>query len=151
MKQHHHYNYQGPFGGAEQDDDDGNDDVVARDHTLPHYVILEGTGAKCFLADDCDPMNGVCHCTVPLSLVGATAPVSPVPLLLRMAPSSGGRHPTCLRCNVLGNRDERADASFCTSCQSWLESPCDDIECQFCTKRPGTPGVFCAPELLESI
>jgi hypothetical protein len=31
------------------------------------------------------------------------------------------------------------DAYYCKSCNHWLESKCDDPECEYCTKRPKVP------------
>lgn len=34
---------------------------------------------------------------------------------------------------------EEFDAYYCPKCMVWLEGPCSDKECQYCTKRPGSP------------
>lgn len=47
----------------------------------------------------------------------------------------GQRHPVCL-CGAKGLRDDRHDAYYCPSSGVWLESPCDDQECQMCQGRP---------------
>jgi hypothetical protein len=50
------------------------------------------------------------------------------------------RHtPRCARCNALCSRNERHDAYFCAACDEWLESVCDDADCEFCAGRPEKP------------
>lgn len=34
---------------------------------------------------------------------------------------------------------EEYDAYYCETCNQWLEDPCDDPTCEFCTARPLTP------------
>jgi hypothetical protein len=36
---------------------------------------------------------------------------------------------------------EKYDAMYCETCNKWLEDPCDDPACEFCTVRPTTPVV----------
>lgn len=34
---------------------------------------------------------------------------------------------------------EQYDAYYCETCNTWLESACDDPTCEYCVKRPLTP------------
>lgn len=37
--------------------------------------------------------------------------------------------------------NEEHDSYFCPDCKEWLESKCDDSDCEFCTDRPdNSPG-----------
>ena len=35
--------------------------------------------------------------------------------------------------------NERHDAYFCSTCDKWLENPCGDPLCCYCSKRPEKP------------
>lgn len=49
------------------------------------------------------------------------------------------RHCSICDCGKRGDHDERHDAYFCSDCNKWLESGCDDPECSFCKDRPEKP------------
>ena len=34
---------------------------------------------------------------------------------------------------------EEYDTYYCKTCNKWLEDPCDDPTCEYCTKRPPVP------------
>ena len=34
---------------------------------------------------------------------------------------------------------ERHDCIYCRTCNEWLESACDDPECEYCKDRPEKP------------
>lgn len=34
---------------------------IMEEHSLPDYVVLTNK-QRCYLGDDCDPMNDKCHC-----------------------------------------------------------------------------------------
>ena len=31
------------------------------------------------------------------------------------------------------------DAYYCELCNTWLEEPCDSVDCEFCANRPSKP------------
>jgi hypothetical protein len=48
----------------------------------------------------------------------------------------------CEEHEALGHRviyDDRFDAYVCTTCNLWLESACNDLDCDYCAKRPKLP------------
>jgi len=53
--------------------------------------------------------------------------------------SSKKRIPVCKDCMGDGERNEKYDAYFCKKCDRWLETGCDDKECEFCPGRPNKP------------
>jgi hypothetical protein len=42
-------------------------------------------------------------------------------------------------CNEHKKYSEQYDAYFCIECNKWLESNCDDPNCEFCYNRPNKP------------
>ncbi len=46
---------------------------------------------------------------------------------------------SCDKCGSVIYYDDKYDTYFCQSCNEWLESKCDDPECEYCTKRPEKP------------
>lgn len=42
------------------------------------------------------------------------------------------------------------DAWACITCNEWLDKTCDDINCPFCSNRPGTPYEACWRENMEA-
>jgi hypothetical protein len=42
-------------------------------------------------------------------------------------------------CNDTKQYSELYDAYYCPECNIWLESKCDDPECDYCPKRPDQP------------
>ena len=46
---------------------------------------------------------------------------------------------TCETCNSKNQYTEKYDAYYCKSCNTWLESACDDPTCEYCVNRPQTP------------
>jgi hypothetical protein len=44
-------------------------------------------------------------------------------------------------CNSKKCYSEQYDAHFCETCNKWLEEPCADPTCEFCTIRPEKPVV----------
>lgn len=34
------------------------------------------------------------------------------------------------------------DATYCKSCNSWLEDKCEDINCEYCNNRPLFPNDY---------
>ncbi len=45
----------------------------------------------------------------------------------------------CPVCESEKQYSNKYDAYFCELCNKWLEEPCKDPECQFCTTRPEKP------------
>jgi len=44
----------------------------------------------------------------------------------------------CEATNAKRQYSEQYDAYYCQQCRKWLESMCDDPNCEFCNERPET-------------
>ena len=49
------------------------------------------------------------------------------------------KNPNYCDCNSKKKFSDQYDAYYCASCNEWLESKCDDPECEYCPNRPDTP------------
>lgn len=45
----------------------------------------------------------------------------------------------CETCESEIQYSEKYDTYFCELCNTWLESKCDDPECDYCVNRPAKP------------
>lgn len=45
----------------------------------------------------------------------------------------------CPKCSSEVQYSNQYDAYYCELCNEWLESKCDDQECEFCPPRPDKP------------
>jgi hypothetical protein len=45
----------------------------------------------------------------------------------------------CVTCGQNKIYIDNYDALFCPSCNMWLESPCTDLDCEYCKARPKSP------------
>lgn len=45
----------------------------------------------------------------------------------------------CETCDSEVEYTEKYDTYYCKSCNTWLESKCDDSNCEYCATRPATP------------
>ncbi len=50
------------------------------------------------------------------------------------------RVPRCPKCKLNGIYDKIHDAYFCPEDDLWLESGCDNEDCEMCWTRPVRPG-----------
>jgi len=48
-------------------------------------------------------------------------------------------NPNYCRCGSKKKHSDQYDAYYCASCNEWLESKCDDPECEYCSIRPDQP------------
>jgi hypothetical protein len=53
---------------------------------------------------------------------------------------------TCLKCGTKRHYAQRFDAYYCILCNLWLESTCNDPDCEQCQKRPATPREYFLPK-----
>jgi hypothetical protein len=42
-------------------------------------------------------------------------------------------------CGNKKSYSEEYDTYYCDPCNKWLESRCDDFNCEYCSKRPAQP------------
>jgi hypothetical protein len=48
-------------------------------------------------------------------------------------------NPNYCDCGSKKKHSDQYDAYYCASCNEWLESKCDDPECEYCPNRPDRP------------
>ena len=48
-------------------------------------------------------------------------------------------NPNYCDCNSKKKFSDQYDAYYCASCNEWMESKCDDPECEYCPNRPEKP------------
>jgi hypothetical protein len=53
--------------------------------------------------------------------------------------SNGKSKNFCEDCGDKKRYSDEFDAFYCEKCNKWLESICDDTNCEFCIRRPQTP------------
>lgn len=46
---------------------------------------------------------------------------------------------TCTECNSEIKYCNKYDSYYCESCNTWLESLCEEPDCEYCRHRPETP------------
>ena len=49
------------------------------------------------------------------------------------------KNPNYCDCNSKKKFSDQYDAYYCASCNEWMESKCDDPECEYCNNRPDKP------------
>jgi hypothetical protein len=48
-------------------------------------------------------------------------------------------NPNYCDCGSKKKYSDQYDAYYCLSCNEWLESKCDDPDCEYCPTRPDKP------------
>jgi hypothetical protein len=48
-------------------------------------------------------------------------------------------NPNYCKCGTKIVYSSEYDAYYCDYCNEWMESKCDDPNCEYCTIRPATP------------